>query len=81
VVARNAYERVINSEHPDERPKAWLNLGVLLRDEGDAAGAANAYLRALDLYLPNQRWHAWDTLQALLADHAVSRRARPCPTR
>ncbi len=40
--AREAYQRAIDSGHPDAAAVAAFNLGNLLREQGDLAGARNA---------------------------------------
>ena len=46
--AREAYQRAIDSEHPEYAPAATSNLGVLLGEQGDLEGAREAYQRAVD---------------------------------
>ena len=51
--ARAAYQRAIDSGHPDAAPKAMVNLGVLLAEQGDVEGARAAYQRAIDTGHPD----------------------------
>ena len=46
--ARTAYQRAIDSGHPDYAVSAVSNLGALLEDQGDVEGARAAYQRAID---------------------------------
>ena len=53
---------VIDSGHPEQAPKAMVNLGVLLDEQGDVEGARAAYQQAIDSGHPEQRrrrWSAW----------------------
>lgn len=46
--AREAYQRGIDSGHPDHAPYAGRHLGDLLKEQGDVEGAKVAYQRAVD---------------------------------
>jgi tetratricopeptide (TPR) repeat protein len=48
LVTMVALQRVAHSGHPEMVPMAAYNLGVLLHELGDVAGARTAYQRALD---------------------------------
>ena len=46
--ARAAYQMAIDSGHPDQAPKASVNLGSLLRRHEDTEGARAAFQQAID---------------------------------
>ena len=46
--ARAAYQRAIDSGHPEQAPAAMVSLGVLLNEQGDVEGARAAFQRAID---------------------------------
>jgi tetratricopeptide (TPR) repeat protein len=66
--AKVAYQRAIDSGHPDEAPMAAFNLGVLLKEQGDLAGAKVAYQRAIDSGHPDQASKAALGLGVLLEE-------------
>jgi len=48
------FQRTSDSGHPDQTPKAAVNLGNLLLEQGDVAGARVAYRQAIDKGHPDQ---------------------------
>jgi Tfp pilus assembly protein PilF len=50
--AQAAYRQAIGTGHPDQSPKAAVNLGLLRERQGDTDGAKAAYQRALDFADP-----------------------------
>ena len=43
-----AYQQAIDSGHADAAPRAAVNLGLLLQEQGDVDGAKAAYQQAID---------------------------------
>ena len=66
--SRAAYQRAIDSHHPDAMPGASLNLGALLAEQQDPAGAKAAYQAAIDSHDPEAMPGASLDLGALLAE-------------
>jgi hypothetical protein len=60
-----AYQRTIDSHHPELAPRAAVDLGALLAEQGDVAGARVAYQRALDAGDPTMADEARTALQEL----------------
>jgi tetratricopeptide (TPR) repeat protein len=76
--ARRACERVIASGHPDEAPRAAVDLGMLLAMRGDIDGARVAFEHAADSRHPDHAPWAVIGLGLLLTrlgDPAYARRA------
>jgi tetratricopeptide (TPR) repeat protein len=76
--ARRACERVIASGHPDEAPRAAVDLGALLASQGDIEGARVAFEFAADSGHPEHAPWAVIGLGVLLTrlgDPAYARRA------
>ena len=46
--ARAAYQRAVDSGHPEAFPQAAVNYGCLLMDEGDIEGARAMFRRAAE---------------------------------
>jgi tetratricopeptide (TPR) repeat protein len=46
--AEEAYQRVIDSEHPEAAPRAAFNLGILFEERGEYDLAVQAYQQAID---------------------------------
>jgi Tfp pilus assembly protein PilF len=66
--ARAAYQRAIDSGHPDAAPMAARYLGFLLAEQGDVAGARAAYQRAIDSGHPDAAPIATNNLGRFLAE-------------
>jgi hypothetical protein len=62
---RAAYEQAIASGHPEQMPRAAVNLGMLLQGRGDVAGARAAYQLAVDSGHPEQASAAQQALRQL----------------
>ena len=76
--ARRACERVIASGHPDEAPRAAVELGALLAMQGDVDGARVAFEYAADSRHPDHApWAVigMGVLLTRLGDPAYARRA------
>ena len=76
--ARRACERVIASGHPDEAPRAAVDLGALLAMQGDIDGARVAFEHAADSRHPDHAPWAiigMGVLLTRLGDPAFARRA------
>jgi non-ribosomal peptide synthetase-like protein len=76
--ARRACERVIASGHPDEAPRAAVDLGALLAMQGDIDGARVAFEYAADSRHPDHApWAVigMGVLLTRLGDPAYARRA------
>ncbi|MBA2344358.1 MAG: tetratricopeptide repeat protein [Rubrobacter sp.] len=66
--AREAFQRAIDSDHPNAAPRAALNLGALLIERGDDEGARVAFQRVIDSGHPDQAPKAAISLGALLVE-------------
>jgi Flp pilus assembly protein TadD len=66
--ARAAYQRAIDSGHPDVAPRAARNLGLLLQAQGDVQGAREAYQRAIDSGHADEAPRAARSLRTLSAN-------------
>jgi len=74
--ARSAYQRAIDSNHPDAAPVAANDLGTLLSQAGDVEGARAAYQRAIETGGPELSPPASLNLGILLARHSDIKGAR-----
>jgi predicted negative regulator of RcsB-dependent stress response len=63
--AQVAYRQAIDSGHPDQAPRAAINLGNLLAEQGDVAGARAAFQQAIDSGHSDQASAALRALQQL----------------
>jgi len=64
--AKAAWQRAIDSGHPEAAPGAAYNLGVLLEEQGDLEGAKAAWQRAIDSGHADQAPRAARNLGVLL---------------
>jgi len=74
--ARAAYQKAIDTGHPDYAPAAGVRLGALLAGQGDTAGAQAAYRKAIDSGHPEHAPNAAVNLGALLAGQGDKAGAR-----
>ena len=63
--ARAAYQRAVDSGHPDQAPRAAGALGDLLWQQGDVAGARAAYQKAIASGHPEAAAMAAHSLRSL----------------
>jgi tetratricopeptide (TPR) repeat protein len=74
--ATTAWQRVIDSGHPDVAPMAAFGLGVLLKEQGDLAGARAAWQRGIDSGHPDAAPRAAVNLGILLREWGDAAGAR-----
>jgi Flp pilus assembly protein TadD len=68
--ARAAYQQAIDAGHSDIAPRAMVDLGVLLAEQGDVEGARAAYQQAIDTGHPDIAPRAMRNLAVLLDNEA-----------